>query len=138
MLNQVQFTYKRFVELSVRASINQYDRFKILEEITPTLIRHRVLQDFAATCFGHFLRFDSIVVFSSILVHNLLAREITFDGIGDSELWLERRSLHGYSHLAEDLEQFNRFSWGKFVFQITLHYLKVGISSPPSEKNKIQ
>ena len=25
--------------------------------------------------------------------------------------------------LAEDMEQFNSFSWEKFVFQMTLHYL---------------
>ena len=87
MLNQVQFTYKRFAKVSARASINQYGRFKILKEITPTLIRHGVLQDFAATCFGHFLRFDSRHVFSSILVHNLLVRETTFDSARDFELW---------------------------------------------------
>ena len=51
------------------------------------LERHGVLQDFFASCFGHFLGFDSEIVFSSILVHNLFAREITFDGARDSELW---------------------------------------------------
>ena len=37
----------------------------------------------------HFLEFDSKTIFSSLLVHNLLVREITFDGAGDSELWFE-------------------------------------------------
>ena len=43
MLNQVQFTYKRSTEVSANASINQYGRFKILEEITPVFKRHGVL-----------------------------------------------------------------------------------------------
>ena len=89
MLNQVQFTYKRSVELSTSASINQYDKFKILHEITLALERHGVLQNFITTCFGHFLNFDSNTVFSSKVVHNLLSREIIVDGIGDSELYFE-------------------------------------------------
>ena len=87
MLNQVQFTYKRSVELLASTSINQYGKFKILYEITPTLERHEVLQDFVATCLEHFLNFDSNIGFSSKVVHNLLAREIIVDGIGDSELY---------------------------------------------------
>ena len=63
MLNQVQFTYKRFAELLASASINQYDKFKILHEITPALERHGVMQDFVATCFGHFLNFDANTIF---------------------------------------------------------------------------
>ena len=59
--------------------------FKILEEITPALEWHG--EDFAISCFDYFLNFDSKTVFSSVLVHNLLAREITFDGAGDDELW---------------------------------------------------
>ena len=80
-MNQVQFTYKRSAELLASTSIIQYDKFKILHEIMLALERHGVLQDVAAICFGHFLRFDSKTVFSSVLVHNLLAREITFDGL---------------------------------------------------------
>ena len=69
------------------ASINQYGKFKILHEITPALKQHGVLQDFATTCFRHFLNCDANTLFSSILVHNLLAREIIVDGVGDSELY---------------------------------------------------
>ena len=87
MLNQVQFTYKRCIELLASASINQYGKFKILHEITPALERHGVLQDFVATCFGHFLNFDGKTLFSSRLVHSLLAREIVVDGVGDFELY---------------------------------------------------
>ena len=87
MLNQVQFTYERFIGVSTNTLINQYDRFKILEEITHALERHRVLHDFAFSCFGYIIRFDSKTVFLSLLVHNLLAREITFDGVRDFELW---------------------------------------------------
>ena len=87
MLNQVQFTYKRSAELLVSASINQYGKFKILHEITPALERHGVLQDFVATCFGHFLNFDANTLFSSKLVHNLLAKEIIVDEVGYNELY---------------------------------------------------
>ena len=94
MLNKVQFTYKRSVELLASASINQYGKFKILHEITPALEQHRVLQDFAATCLGHFLNFDEKTLFSSRLVHSLIAREIVVDKVGESELYFwvgERR-----------------------------------------------
>ena len=87
MLNQVHFTYKRSVELLTSALINQYGKFKILYEITPALEQHGVLQDFAATCFGHFLNFDGKTLFSSRLVHSLLAREIVVYGVGDFELY---------------------------------------------------
>ena len=67
--------------------INQYGKFKILHEITPALERHGVLQDFATICFKHFLNFDANTLFSSKLVHSLLAREIVVDGVGDFELY---------------------------------------------------
>ena len=89
MLNQVQFTYKRFTELLASTSINQYGKFKILHEITLALERYGVLQDFVATCLGHFLNFDEKTLFSSRLVHSLLAREIVVDGVGDSKLYFE-------------------------------------------------
>ena len=87
MLNQVQFRYKRSAELLASTSINQYGKFKILHEITPTLEQHRVLQDFAATYFRYFLNFDANTLFSSKVVHSLLAREIIVDEIGDFELY---------------------------------------------------
>ena len=37
--------------------------------------------------------------------------------------------------LAEDIEQFNSFSWGKFVFQITLYYLNNASRSPKPRKD---
>ena len=58
-----------------------------MHEITPALERHGVLQDFAATCFGHFLNFDANTLFSSRLVRNLLIKEIVVDGVGESELY---------------------------------------------------
>ena len=79
--------YKRSAELLASASINQYGKFKILYEITPSLERHGVLQDFVATCFGHFINFDANTFFSSRLVHSLLIREIVVDGVGDFELY---------------------------------------------------
>ena len=87
MLNQVQFTSKRSAELLASASINQYGKFKILHEITPSFEWHEVLQDFAATCFGYFINFNANTLFSSRLVHNLLAKEIVVDGVGDFELY---------------------------------------------------
>ena len=84
---QVQFTYKRSVELLASTSINQYDKFKILHEITPSLKQHGVLQDFVATCFGHFINFDANTLFLSRLVHNIFARKIVVDEVGDSELY---------------------------------------------------
>ena len=94
MLNQVQFTYRRFSELVGSTSIIQYGKFKILNEIMPALQRHGVLQDFAATCFAHFLNFDAHTVFSSKLVYSLLTKEILVDGVGSNELYFvvgERR-----------------------------------------------
>ena len=221
MLNQVQFTYKRSVESLASTLINQYDKFKILHEITSALERHGVLQDFASTCFGHFFNFDANAIFSSKLVQSLLAKEIVVDGVGDDELYFgvggrrlrfskyefclltglkfERRAhfsaynncivecgvlqrywsngkidvvslqarlceqgatflhrenplkmalvlfverfLFGADYrktvsswlfsLAEDMKQFNNFSWEKFVFQMTLHYLNNTPSSRP-------
>ena len=95
MLNKVQFTYKRSAELLALASINQYGKFKILYEITHALEQHGVLQDFTATCFGHFLNFDSNTLFSSKMVHSLLAREIIVDGVREFELYfgIDRRRL---------------------------------------------
>ena len=58
-----------------------------MHEITPALERHGVLQDFAATCFEHFLNFDANALFSSRLVHSLLIKEIVVDGVGESELY---------------------------------------------------
>ena len=87
MLNQVQLRYRRSFELLASTSIIQYGRFKILHEITPAFERHGVLQDFAATCFRRILNFDANTVFSSKLVHNLLAKEIVVDGAGDDELY---------------------------------------------------
>ena len=79
--------YKRSAELLVSASINQYGKFKILHEITPALEHHGVLQDFAATCLGHFLNFDEKTLFSSRLVHSLFVREIVVDGVRELELY---------------------------------------------------
>ena len=87
MLNKVQFTYKRSAELLASSLINQYGKFKILYEITLALKRHEILQDFAATYFGHFLNFDANTLFSSKMVHSLFAREIIVDGVGDSRLY---------------------------------------------------
>ena len=223
MLNQVQLRYKRSTELLASTSIIQYSRFKILNEITPALERHGVLQDFTATCFGRFLNFDANTVFSSRLVHSLLAREIVVDGAGDDEVYfgvggrrlrfskyefclltglkfggrthfpaysnhiveggvLQRywpsgkidvvnlqtrlceqdanftyredplkmalvlfveRFLFGADYrktvspwlfsLVEHMEQFNSFPWGKFVFQMTLHYLNNAPSPRPGK-----
>ena len=47
------------------------------------------LDNFANTCFRHFFRFDANAVFSSFLVHDLFAREITIDRVGDSKIWFE-------------------------------------------------
>ena len=79
--------YKRSTELLASTSIIQHGRFKILHEIMPAVERHGVLQDFAATCFERFLNFDAKIVFSSKLVHSLLAKEIVVDGAGDDELY---------------------------------------------------
>ena len=84
---QVQFTYKRSSEFLSLSLINQYGKFKILHEITPALEQHGVLQDFAATCFGHFLNYDTNTLFSSRLVRSLLTKEIVVDGVGESELY---------------------------------------------------
>ena len=51
------------------------------------LERHGVLQDFIATYFRHFLNFDVNTIFSSKLVHSLLAKEIVVDGVGGDELY---------------------------------------------------
>ena len=40
-----------------------------------------------ATYFGHFLNFDANTLFSLKLVHNLLAREIIVNEVGDFELY---------------------------------------------------
>ena len=32
--------------------------------------------------------------------------------------------------LAEDMEQFNSFPWGKFVYHMTLHYFNNVVTSP--------
>ena len=87
--------YKRSAELLASSLINQYGKFKILYEITLALKRHEILQDFAATYFGHFLNFDANTFFSSKLVHSLLVKEIVVDGVGDSELyfWVGGRRL---------------------------------------------
>ena len=37
--------------------------------------------------------------------------------------------------LAEDLKQFNNFSWGKFVFQMTFHYFNNAICSSKPGKD---
>ena len=87
MLTQIQLTYRRSSELLASTTIIQYGKFKILHEIMPTLERHGVLQDFAATCFAHFLNFDVHIVFSSKLVYSLLAKEIVVDGVGGDELY---------------------------------------------------
>ena len=218
---QVQFTYKRSSEFLSSSLINQYGKFKILHDITPALQRHGVLQEFAATCFGHFLNFDGNALFSSRLVRSLLIKEIVVDGVGESELYfgvggrrlrlskyefclltglkfggrahfpaysnsiveggvLQRYWPNGkidvvglqtrlceqgasFSHredplkmalvlfverflfgcdyrkivspwlfsLVENMEQFNSFPWGKFVFQMTLHYLNNAPSPRP-------
>ena len=86
MLNQVQFTLKRSAKFLASASINQYGKFKILQEITLVLGRHGVLQDFPTTCFGHFLNFDANTLFYQDWC-SLLAMEIVVDGVGDSELY---------------------------------------------------
>ena len=58
-----------------------------MHEITPALERHGILQDFAATCFGHFLNFDANTLFSLRLVRSFLTKEIVVDGIGEFELY---------------------------------------------------
>ena len=40
--------------------------------------------------------------------------------------------------LVEDIKQFNSFPWGKFVFQMTLHYLNNASRSPKPGKDQIQ
>ena len=184
------------------------------------LTRCGELDEFAKSCFGHFLSFDANAIFSSHLVHNLLTREITFEGAGQNEIWFgigQRRMrfskyefclvtglkfggpsnipsfnsipvrggvyqrywptmdvnvtrlnqrfiepgavfqkpldafkialvlfvetfLFGSDYrkkvsswlfsLVEELEQFNRFPWGKHVYQRTFQYLYKGIRSP--------
>ena len=222
MLNQVQLTYRRSSEQLASTTIIQYCKFKILHEIMPALERHGVHQDFAATCFAHFVSFDARTVFSSKLVYSLLAKEIVVDGVGGDELYfvvggrrlrfskyefcllsglkfggghfpaynndiveggvLQRywpngkvdlvsletrlceqnaifsqredplkmalvlfveRFLFGADYrkivspwlfsLVENMEQFNSFPWGKFVFQMTLHYLKNAPSPRPGK-----
>ena len=45
------------------------------------------LKDFAKSCFMHYLRFDVDVIFSSILVPSLIAREIKVEGARQYEIW---------------------------------------------------
>ena len=40
--------------------------------------------------------------------------------------------------LAEDIEQFNSFPWGKFVFQMTLHYFNNASRAPKPRKDQMR
>ena len=40
--------------------------------------------------------------------------------------------------LVEDMKQFNSFSWGKFIFQITLHYLNNTRRAPKLGKDQMR
>ena len=51
------------------------------------LTRERVLNDFKNSCLGHFLNFDAKTKLSSLMVHNILAKEIIVEGAGDFEIW---------------------------------------------------
>ena len=40
--------------------------------------------------------------------------------------------------LAEDMEQFNSFPWGKFVYHMTLHYFNNAVTSPRPGKDHVR
>ena len=84
---QVQFTYKRPSDQSNKSLINQYCKFKLLSDIKDVFTLCGELDDFVKSCFGHFLNFDADAMFSSHLEHHFLAMEITFEGIGQNEIW---------------------------------------------------
>ena len=46
-----------------------------------------------------------------------------------------RKTVSPWFSLAEDIEQFNSFPWGKFVFQMTFHYLNNASRSPRPGKD---
>ena len=84
---QVHFSYKRPGDQFCKASINQYPQFKVLNSIKIVLTREEVLNEFTNSCFGHFLNFDATTQLSSVVVHNILAREINVENHGVFEIW---------------------------------------------------
>ena len=75
------------------SSINQYCKFKIVSDIKNVLDRCGDLGNFTNTCFVQFLRFDVDALFLLHLVHNIIAREITFDNVGDSVIWFGKKMV---------------------------------------------
>ena len=51
------------------------------------LTREGVLNDFKNSCFEHFLNFDANTKLSSLMVNNILVREITVEDASDFEIW---------------------------------------------------
>ena len=45
------------------------------------------LDEFEKSCFEHFLSFDVDAMFSSLLVYNLLTKEIVVEGVGQCKIW---------------------------------------------------
>ncbi|KAL8552155.1 hypothetical protein ACS0TY_001009 [Phlomoides rotata] len=86
---EVHWSWKRETLQTCKASINLYVRFTIIDDIKTELqiIGDEVYQEFANSCFGHFLRFHWQGFSCNVALHALLAREIRKADALDDEVW---------------------------------------------------
>lgn len=71
------------------ARINIYNRPTVVAEIRTQLqhIGDDVYQQFRDCCFGHFMDFDHEAISNNVVLHSLMAREVTKADGADDETW---------------------------------------------------
>ncbi|KAK3224949.1 hypothetical protein Dsin_004811 [Dipteronia sinensis] len=121
-------------------TITVHCKLKLIDEIKTVLADCGELDDFKKRCFRHYLDMPHYMrgLFQAQYIHNLLLRQIRFPSANDDEMWFALGKTKDYGRqvtywllsLVEDIEAFNLFPWGHYVFKMTLHYIRIGFKVP--------
>ncbi|EOY31989.1 Uncharacterized protein TCM_039370 [Theobroma cacao] len=134
-------------------AINTHCKWSQLHYITKTLQQKGEYDPVKRTCFGMLLDFYPQGYFCADLLHNIMIRRITERQSMNHELWFSigdatkmalvlitnnilfgqdyrRRVTPWLLSLVEDIDAWNVFPWGYYVWKLTLDYLLKGFEVP--------
>ena len=87
LYKQVVYTFIRSDVTTYETSINQHCQLRHIATIEKILNKYNKLNQFKTSCFRHFFNFSRDMMFSSKLVHAVLAKEIVVEGAGKWEMY---------------------------------------------------
>ncbi|XVE81192.1 hypothetical protein DITRI_Ditri15bG0043100 [Diplodiscus trichospermus] len=87
------FAWTREYARDYSAKIINHSKMKVLKDIKKIIsaLGQATINEFRTTCFGHMLDFDDEATISAVIMHQIIARQFTFAGVGPHEAWFRIR-----------------------------------------------